>query len=98
MGRSFTAPPGTPVDEPSANRSLFTLPSIWMVLNRSFCPLIDRPLGPGAACGDVLTKSVKDRFSVGRRWMLVSEMNVLAPVLATERRGSETPATVIPAT
>src|SRR2546421_4159454 len=74
-GRAFTPPPGTWLLALSANRSLLLVPSIWMLLNRSFCPVIDvPPPGVFTIWGDVLTKSLNARFSVGSRRSAESEM------------------------
>ena len=87
-------PPGVPLVEPRLKMSLFDPPSIWMLLNRSFCPATDRPTIWGA----VLMKSVNERFSVGRRWMARSERNVDAPVRDGDVSGSDSALTVIPDT
>src|SRR2546430_12324486 len=70
-GRAFTPPPGTWLLALSANRSLLLVPSIWMLLNRSFCPVIDvPPPGVFTIWGDVLTRSEERRVGKeGRsRW------------------------------
>src|SRR2546430_4556052 len=87
-GRAFTPPPGTWLLALSANRSLLLVPSIWMLLNRSFCPVIDvPPPGVFTIWGDVLTKSLNARFSVGSRRSAESEMNDLAPLRAVGSSG-----------
>src|SRR6266550_2037006 len=81
-------PTGTWLLALSANRSLLLVPSIWMLLNRSFCPVIDVPTpGVFTIWGDVLTKSLNARFSVGSRRSAESEMNDWAPVRAVESSG-----------
>src|SRR5436309_4033416 len=97
-GRAFTPPPGTWLLALSANRSLLLVPSIWMLLNRSFCPVIDvPPPGVFTIWGDVLTKSLNARFSVGSRRSAESEMNDWAPVRAVESSGSDEVSTITPA-
>src|SRR5256884_8885038 len=97
-GRAFTPPPGTWLLALSANRSLLLVPSIWMLLNRSFCPVIDvPPPGVFTIWGDVLTKSLNARLSVGSRRNAESEMNDWAPVRAVESSGSDEVSTMTPA-
>ncbi len=98
MGWALAWPPGVPLAA-SPKTSLFTPPSIWMLLKRLFCPPSVAPGTPAVTtCGTVWMKSVKLRLIVGRRRMAESETNVWAPVRDGESSGFASPVTVMPAT
>src|SRR3989449_7410816 len=87
MGCAFAWPPGVPLAA-SPNRSLFTPPSIWMLLKRLFWPPSVVPGTPAeTTCGTVLTKSVRLRPRVGSRLITSPEIVDAAPVRDDDSSG-----------
>src|SRR5262245_57638994 len=98
MGCDSVWPAGAPVaDRP--NRSLFTAPSIWMLLYRLFLPATERAPGSeltaiGEKYGDVRAKSSRLRDTVGRFSSCSVETFAAGPVREALMTGSSSASTV----
>src|SRR6185503_15414448 len=87
IGCVSVLPPGVPVLPPpdaTLKMSLFTAPSIWMLLYRTFRPATDNAdcrlsLAIWLKYGELRAMSWKLRLIVGRAWMTASEMLSVAP-------------------
>ena len=98
IGVVLAWPPGVPWSA-RPNRSLFTAPSIWMLLKRVLRPAIETADGPSLTDATVMNglvraKSSKPRFKVGR-FSTSKELTLLVePVRLELMIGSRLPTTV----